>query len=131
MDIWMLQILSQFCEKEICAPHICEEYVQEWKRDMDKTGTRWPASHPFWLQLKAWYHHSAASRFSEINYKAVGPMPETRIIQDRTFVRLQGIEHQTQQQGDFLTLEETSVFLPIPQTLRLSNSWSMAHEKRG
>lgn len=58
-------------------------------------------------------------------------MPEARIIQDRTFVGLRGIEHQTQQQGDFLTLEETSVFLPIPQTLGFSNSWSMAHEKRG
>lgn len=58
-------------------------------------------------------------------------MPKTRIIQDHTFVRLRGIEHQTQQQGDFLTLDETSVFLSIPQTLRFSNPWSMAHEKRG
>lgn len=52
------------------------------RRDGDQTGTRWPESHPFWLQLKAQYFQSTASWFSEINYKSVVPVPESTIIQD-------------------------------------------------
>jgi hypothetical protein len=32
MDILILQLLSQFYEMQICAPYVCDEHVQEWKR---------------------------------------------------------------------------------------------------
>lgn len=95
MDISILQILCQFHEKEKDAPHIRDENVQ----DRDKTGTRWPESHPFWLQLEARYLQSTASRFSEIDDKSVVPVPQCRIIQNCKSADLQGIEHQTQRQG--------------------------------